>query len=180
MTRLRTLAVVLLLLCAALGCEDEPTPNIPDPAPTSSAPSPSETESSPTSSPTAEALTPEETVRAWVDARNQALQNGDTSAADALSAPGCETCENLLAPVRQVYADGGYFDTEGWQVVSAKETKPGDLRTVVTAGIKYAAGTTVPAAGAEPVSYSVERHITRFTLDRTGSMWLVASIVYLS
>ena len=84
MTRLRTLAMALLL-CAALGCEDEPTPNIPDPAPTSSAPSPSETESSPTSSPTAEVLTPEETVRAWVDARNQALQNGDTRAVRALS-----------------------------------------------------------------------------------------------
>ena len=81
-TRLRAL-VAVLLLSAALGCEDEPTPNIPDPTPSSSAPSPTETESSPTTSPTPEALTPEETVRAWVDARNQALQNGDTAAVRA-------------------------------------------------------------------------------------------------
>ena len=73
-TRLRAL-VAVLLLSAALGCEDEPTPNIPDPTPSSSAPSPTETESSPTTSPP-EALTPEETVRAWVDAWNQALDDG--------------------------------------------------------------------------------------------------------
>lgn len=178
-TRLRAL-VVALALCAVLGCEDEPTPDIADPTTSSSAASPSETESSPTTSPTPEVLTPEETVRAWVDARNQALQDGDTSGAEAMSAPDCETCENLLAPIREVYANGGHFETKGWRVVAAKETKPGDSRSVVSAGLRYGAGTTVPSAGAEPVSYSVERHIARFTLTKAEAVWLVASIVYLS
>ena len=77
MTRLRALAAVALVFALA-ACEDEPTPDIPDPTPSSTAASPTET------SPTPEVLTPEETVRAWVAAWNQALQTGDTSAVAAL------------------------------------------------------------------------------------------------
>ena len=179
MARLRALVAALLLL-SVVACEDEPTPDIPDPTPSSSAASPSETASSPTTSPTAEALTPEETVRAWVAARNQALQDGDTTAAEALSAPGCESCENSLGPIRDVYAGGGHYETEGWRVASSDVTgETVDSATIAT-GLVYAAGTTVPAAGAEPVSYEVERHIAEFRLSRLDGQWLVAFIGYLS
>jgi len=175
----RALAVALLLATLGSACDDEPKPDVADPSPSSSSPSPSESETSPTTTPTPEVLTPEETVRAWVDARNQALQDGDTSSAEALSAPSCKTCADLLAPVRQVYEAGGHFETTGWRVVSAKETSTSPS-PVISAGLKYAAGTTVPSAGAEPVTYEVERHIARFTMTSSSGTWLVESIVYLS
>jgi hypothetical protein len=174
--RLRALVVALLLL-PVLGCEDEPTPDLPD-RPSSSAPSPSETESSP--APTPEALTPEETVRAWVEARNQALQDGDTTAAEALSAADCRSCENSLGPIRDVYANGGHYETNGWRVASSEVTRETANSAAIATGLVYEAGTTVPAAGAEPVSYEVERHIAEFRLSRFDGQWLVAFIGYLS
>jgi len=175
--RLRALVVALLLL-PVLGCEDEPTPDLPGPTPSSSVPSPSETESSPT--PTPAALTPEETVRAWVDARNQALQDGDISGAEALSAPNCGSCENSLGPIRDVYANGGHYETKGWRVASSEVTRETANSATIATGLVYEAGTTVPAAGGEPVSYDVERHIAEFQLSRIGGLWLVAFIGYLS
>lgn len=179
MARPRALVVAVLLLFV-VACDDEPTPDIPDPTPSSSAASPSETASSPTTSPTPQALTPEETVRAWVEARNQALQDGDTAAAEALSDATCETCENSLAPIRQVYADGGFYDTEGWRVSGSPKTTESPSGATVTTGIVYAAGETVPAAGLPAVSYDVERHIVEFRLSKATGGWLIEFLGYIS
>lgn len=179
MSRLRAL-VVVALLCALAACDDEPTPDLPDPPPSSASPSPTESESSPTTSPTPQALGPEQTVRAWVKARNQALQDGDTSVAEALSAANCETCDNSLGPIRQVYADGGHYETEGWRVPSAKAVDVSSDAARVTAGLVYEPGATVPEAGADPVTYELERHIAEFRLVRVDGQWLISFIGYLS
>ena len=67
---LAALALMLALACA--GCsDDDPEPRFGPPESTSPAP----TETGTTSEPP-EPLDPEETVRAWVEARNTALRTG--------------------------------------------------------------------------------------------------------
>ena len=77
MIRTRWALATLLAVCLVGACsDDDPEPDIADP--TASASSSSATVSpSPTVSATP-ALGPEDTVRAWVEARNAALQDGDT------------------------------------------------------------------------------------------------------
>ena len=67
---LAALAMLTLVVCA--GCNDDPEPDFAPPESTSPAPTP------PTTSepPEPERLSPEETVRAWVEARNVGAQDG--------------------------------------------------------------------------------------------------------
>ena len=69
-TPLAALAVLMAVGCA--GCSDDPEPDFAPPESTSPAPT-DPTTSSTTEEP--ERLSPEETVRAWVEARNIAVQN---------------------------------------------------------------------------------------------------------
>lgn len=180
MTPRRALLVVVLL-SSLTTCDDEPTPEIPDP--TSAVSTPTVTDSvsptTPTSTP-AVVLTPEETVRAWVAARNQALQDGDTSVVEALSAATCEACEFALDPIRTVYEAGGHFDTDGWTLSGLKLKNESGDRAVLDSGLIYEAGSTVPQAGAEPIAYDREEHIVRFRLGKEGERWLLELLVYYS
>ena len=98
MIRTRWALATLLATCLLGACsDDDPDPDIADPTPTASSFSATVTPS-PTVSATP-ALGPEETVRAWVEARNAALQDGDTSEVRALSATGCGTCDQHIAPI---------------------------------------------------------------------------------
>jgi hypothetical protein len=174
--RLRAVVVALLLL-PALGCEDEPTPDLPDPTPSSSAPSPSETESSPT--PTPAALTPEETVRAWVEARNQALQDGDTDRVRALTDPACEGCMGLITSIEEVYAAGGEYRTKGWRIKSIK-AKGGPSRPTVDTAMVIAGGSTINAAGEAPVPYPTDRRIIVFKLHGYEGALVIDFVGFLS
>jgi hypothetical protein len=123
-------------------------------------------------------MSPEETVRAWVDARNQALQDGDTTAVRALSAAECRSCEELISPIEEVYAAGGSFDTSGWNVAGARQTSQDPIK--VATGIDVAAGSTIPEAGAEPVGYEAEKHAVRFELVQAGGGLKVSLVLFLS
>src|SRR4051794_21506113 len=111
-TRFRSVATALLLppVLALGACSGD------DPEPRLAAPSSSSASPSGTSAP----LNPVEAFSAWVDARNRALQSGDTAAVEALSAPSCRTCRNAIAPIKQVFQNGGRFNTEGWTVVASR------------------------------------------------------------
>jgi hypothetical protein len=162
--------------CLLAGCDDDdPKPDLPDPTPTVSSTAPTEASTSPTASPSA--LGPEETVRAWVEARNSALQDGDTSAVDELSAPNCRSCEELNKVIREVYAAGGRFVTSGWRIDSIKMKGGSDPIQVDTA-LTFAPGQTIPSAGADPVSYDEERHIVTFRLSEAGSRYQVALVLF--
>jgi hypothetical protein len=171
---LATLVVgVLLVACS----DDDPEPKVSDP--TASAATSSATMSTSPATP-ASTLGPEETVRAWVDARNSALQDGVTTAAEALSSGSCSTCEESLQPIRDVFDAGGHFETAGWTVLAAKVDDQSATKANVSAGIEYAAGRTFPDATSGPVSYEAENHVVVFRLVREGSDWLLAFIGYLS
>ncbi len=170
-------AGALLVVCALGACSQEPVPKFDDPptrTPTSETPTP-------TPSPSATSqLDPEETVRAWVKARNQALRTGDTSAVRALSDPQCRTCTDLLTPIEKVYANGGYFHTDGWKVVSSRLKSQAGRKAEVPIAVVYAAGSTVPEAGADPVRYDEVRRIATFRLLRGEGSWRVSFIGFLS
>jgi hypothetical protein len=174
--RLRALGAAVLLaalLSAVLGCEDEPEPDIADPTPSATAPSPSETESSPTTSPTPEALTPEETVRAWVDAWNAALQSGDLSSLKELEADNCRNCSNLSNVIKEVFAAGGSFSGGEWSIDKAVTVEESARRVKMTVGMSVAAGSTVNAAGEDPVTYEAEKRLVVFELTAASGAWQI-------
>ena len=76
---LAALALMLALACAACN-DDDPEPRFGPPESTS--PAPTETE---TTSQAPDPLDPEETVRAWVKARNVTVRTADSTAVYALS-----------------------------------------------------------------------------------------------
>ena len=175
MYRTRWALATLLAGCLLGACSDDPKPDIADPTP--SAPtSLGTTSTSPTVTPSA-ALSPEDTVRAWIQARNQALTNGDTSAVDALSASDCRSCEELNKVIGEVYDAGGYFQTAGWTIDSIKE-KQGSQPVQVDTALTFAAGQTVPSAGANPVSYDQEKHIVSFRLSGSDATYMVQLVLF--
>jgi hypothetical protein len=154
------------------GCSgDDPEPKF---APTETT-SPSES-GSPSATVTEVALGPVATVRAWVEAQNEAMASGDTTSVRALSAEPCPACDGLIDPIEKVYAAGGYFKTKGWHVNTAKQARSGGSSALVNAAVTIAGGKTVNAAGQEPVVYAVDRNIIRFKLVRDRSQWLVSFI----
>jgi hypothetical protein len=166
-------AGVLLVACS----DDDPEPKVSDPTPSAASTSGTGI-ASPTGSPTP-SLNAEDTVRAWIDARNAALQNGDTSSVDALSSRDCRSCEELNKVIREIYGAGGSFDTPGWTVNVAKEKRRSDPVQVDTA-LTFAAGETTPSAGAEPVSYEESKHIVTFKLTQVSGVFKVQLVLFLS
>lgn len=161
------------LLLGVTACSgSDPEPHVA--APSSSAPS------SPSTSPAAADLGPKATFSAWVQARNAALRTGDTSDVEDLSTGSCRTCRNSIEPIKNVYDNGGHFDTAGWAVVASRVKSQSGNRAEVSAAIRYAAGETVPETGADPVTYEVERHIVTAELVRTDFGWRVQFLGYLS
>jgi hypothetical protein len=170
---LATLVVgVLLVACS----DDDPEPKVSDPTP--SLVSTSEPVSTSPTASSAPSLTAEETVRAWIGARNAALQDGDTSSVDALSSADCRSCDELNKVIREIYAAGGSFNTPGWTVNAAKEKRGTDPVQVDTA-LTFAAGKTTPSAGADPVTYDEEKHIVTFKLVKVSGDFKVQLVLFL-
>ena len=171
------MATLLAALTLALVgySDDDPEPKF---LPTESS-SPSEPSSSPTTEPT-DVRDPEQTVLAWVDARNVTVQSGDTTAVDALTAPTCETCRNSVDAVVRIYDQGGHYETSGWEVVKSRVVNESEQSAKLSVDLLYDAGRTYPSAGADPIAYREERHTAIFRLSHETSGWLVEFIGYLS
>ena len=170
-----------LALVAALtlgGCDDDPPqPRLesdPTATPSTTAPTQASPSSTATTTPAPEpALTPEETVRAWVEARNTILRTGDDADARKVSSPDCDTCDDQLAPLMKVIEDGGRFETRGWHVVATKVESSTKKSAQITAALELAAGTTFPGKGKPPVSYDKDNRIAVFELTRAEASWLI-------
>jgi hypothetical protein len=120
------------------------------------------------------------TVRAWVAARNAALNSGDTGAVEGLSTRGCTTCSGLIDPIKRIYAAGGHFETAGWRVVKAEPRETAASRSVVDTAISIAGGTTITEAGGKPNKYPSEKHIVVFRLAWDSDAWGVKFVGFLS
>lgn len=145
-------------------------------------PSPTVSESPsvvPTPTPTPEVLGPEETVRAWIAARNEAMTSGDVAAVTALSGADCSSCQDLIDPIAETYDRGGRYETDGWSVLRSKTEGASSGATSVTAALRLAGGTTYDSADAAPVTYPDERRIAVFELDKLRGSWVVSLIGFL-
>ncbi len=173
--------LVVLLLCGLTACDDEPTPEIPDPTPSSSSPAPTESVSptEATSTP-AVALTPEETVRAWVNAENRAIRTGDTSVQRALAASDCVGCANFVEPIEKVFESGGSYVGGEWQLVSTNINEESDQTVKLSAAVRIAAGSLIETDGAEPIDFESASHLLRMELREEGGRWLFTVIAFIS
>lgn len=172
--------VAVVLLCGLVACDDEPTPDIPDPTPSSTSPSVTESVSPATPTETPAALTPEETVRAWVAARNAALGSGETDELRALTDLACTSCVDLIDSIEEVYAAGGHYETTGWRIKSATTRRPEGPRPQVDAAVVIAGGQTVNEAGADPVIYGPEKRIVVFKVHQSDGEYLIDFVGFLS
>ncbi|GEP39527.1 hypothetical protein NPS01_31900 [Nocardioides psychrotolerans] len=180
MSRVGRCVAVALLGALLVGCsDDEPRPKM---APTQSAAPTTSSSVDPTpTEPPPEVLGPEDTVRAWVAARNETVQSGDSDAVYTLSATDCATCRDSVEPVRDVYVAGGRYETFGWRIAALKlDDKSASSSPAVNVGLVYSAGRTFPDASAEPILYDTERHIVTFRLAREAGVWKVHELVYRS
>lgn len=170
------LAALALVAALVVGCDDEVEPDFAPPESTSPAP----TDPTTSTPPEPEKLSPEETVRAWVEARNITVQDGSSDAVYALSSDDCEACRNSVEPIRQLYIDGGHMETTGWRVKSAERRPDFSSSREVAAAVVFDKGVTYPEAGADPISYDKEKRILVFRLNKQDGVWLVAHFAYAS
>ena len=92
-------------------------------------------------------------VEYYIDLLNYAMVSGDTEAFRAASMPGCGGCADYVDFVNGIYADGGYYQTGGWN----------DLRVVLSgrdSGLLFAITATAP-----PVRYKLSRSAKARTTD---------------
>lgn len=174
-TLLAALAVLMVVACS--GCDDDPEPDFAPPESTSPAPTVPTTTST---TPEPEQLSPEETVRAWVEARNITVQDGSTDDVYSLTTKNCETCMDSVEPVADVYRQGGHYETDGWRVEDAKRRPDFEQSKTVAVAVEYAAGRTFRTADAEPISYEAEKQLFLFRLQREQGTWKVREILYVS
>lgn len=179
MSRTRWVVVALLGACLLGACDDsDPKPDIADPTPSATSSSPT-VSTPPTISPTAP-LGPDETVRAWVAAWNAALTSGDTASLSQYEAPDCRNCDGLAKVIDDVTAAGGSFTGGMWSIVNSKVIGMNDHRVKVNVAISVAAGSTVNAAGEDPVSFPADKRIAVYELDHSSATWLIDVIELLS
>lgn len=165
MTQVRLAATLAALTLVLVGCsDDDPEPEV-DPTPSTST---TATTRTPDPTLTVAPLGPVETVEAWVEARNLAMSEGDMAPVRALSAPGCQSCSDLIDPIEKTYEGGGHYETEGWRVVRAKVTSEEPAGVEVVAGLELAGGRTFHSPTAEPVVYPSEKRIGIFKLTRSS------------
>ena len=179
---IRTPLAVAALLAAGLAgacSDDDPKPDIADPTPSVSSTAPTEASTSPTTEPT-QSADPVATVEAWVDARNEALATGDTARLRSATDPKCKSCMSLITSIEDVYEAGGSYDTQGWDVKSAKARQDAGTRPVVDAALVFAGGTTIDESGADPVEYGPENHIMLFKMHEEGGQFLIDFVGFVS
>ena len=161
----RHLAVAVLapvfLLIAGCGGE-EPVPRMPE---STAGSAPSATLSSP-----AARESPEEFIRRWREAVDQAQASGDTSAYRDLE-QNCKPCSEFADQVDAIYEAGGSIETEGTEVVEIVQSS----RKPVSFDVTLRAGTTTirDKRGAEPRRLSGGTVTLHVFIKRSGRSWNV-------
>ncbi|MDT0203273.1 DUF6318 family protein [Nocardioides sp. AE5] len=128
----------------------------------------------------ADEVAPEEFVRAWVEAYDEATFTGDTTRMRSMSAEDCFTCGSIAQGIDDVERNGGSIDV-GRQytdvtVVSVQSGSADFERAMVTVDLVFPAGVTREREGSEPIQFEVTRDTWDFILERVDGHWIVAEI----
>ncbi len=166
MMRGRTIAgvVAALLLLASCGGDDEPEakPTVKQSAPTEDTPP-----VTPTASEGSQRKPLEAFVSEWIDAWNRMQKTGSTHDFRSMVSPDCDSCNNFIERVDDIYSNGGWVRTEGSFVkgISGKKHAANGiaelLLTLDTKPTKFKSSSTAPAeslpGGIETLSVTVKR-----------------------
>ena len=87
----------------------------------------------------------------------------------------------MIKKIDHVYSNGGYFEGEGWKIVSLKYQPLHPARKpVLSVGVHVAAQTMVLRANASPQRFEGGPNQLTIRLTRKGDEWLVSSFERLS
>ena len=167
--------VLCLLLALTSGCGGSPEPKPPPKAEPSTSPSPSAT---PPVMPAAAKATTRSGARAfvrhYVDVLNYATFTGDTSAAHALDAGKCESCNRMLASIQTIYDGGGHVEGGAWTPTPVSDVRhPGGKGWTVDAKVTYGPQQVFQTADATPKKYTGGGRLVSFILAPHGEGWKV-------
>lgn len=121
--RLTALALTGVIALGASACgDDTPPETAPSTSTSSAAASPSPTTTGPVAPVLPELAKRQDAVGAkafvkyWFAALTYAMQTGDTTEVERVSASNCETCKQLIKSVHDAYGGGGTLSGTGWTV----------------------------------------------------------------
>jgi hypothetical protein len=172
-------AAVLLPLLAA-GCSDDPQPKF-EP---SASDSPSESTSDPAQPKAWEVKSEKGAVafaRHWVYVFNEAQRTGNTEPMEAISGPGCGSCNGFVEMLDDLYADGGHLESRGWRVLESVPAPGMPAREAeVTMTILRTPQRIHEGDGSKPESFSGGRATYAARLGWTGGQWQMADLVLMT
>lgn len=163
--------VAALVIGGSSGCQGDPQPKFAPSSPTISESSSDLTPRPDTAGPRSKS----DTITAWIAARNDALSDGDVSAMTPFHAKDCRGCAYLTRGITEVYQAGGFYETTGWEVLNMMKAG----KSKVDVRMRVPGGTTVNAAGEQPVHYDASVRDLRFVMTREGGRWAIANIGFL-
>lgn len=110
-------------------------------------------------------------VEHWIDEFNAARATGESEGLASLGTAGCETCNNFVALIEQIYAAGGYVRTDGWSIVAVGELPQSGKTSIVPVTVEQA-----PQELRETAESAVQRNpggtvSMTATLNWTGREW---------
>ena len=173
-----------LLVALAGGCtSNAETSPLPEPT-VSASPSPSASPTPPEHPAEAEGTTPKAAkafARFWVETMNYAAATGDTSRADSVTTPRCDSCNEMLTRIAEVYAAGGEFRGEGWSVRQLRYQPFQPRRQpVVSVGIRVSPQVLIASEGSKPHTYDGGRNQLNLHLVFARAGWKVDALERLS
>lgn len=186
MKRTLAAAVIAALALSLTACsEDDPEPKI---APSEST-SPSTPATSPTDPPAKEPW--EKNTRAgavafvkhWFTVFSDAMDDGDVAELRAISAANCVTCVNFADRLEAIYANGGFYKSEGWRVLrtspgSTEGLDPGEQ--LILSDVNVAAERSKEDADADVIVNPTTKASYTARIKWDGGTWVMNSLVRLT
>ena len=186
MKRALVAAVAVALALSLAACfEDDSEPEFAPPESTS----PSTPDTSPTEPAEKEAW--EQNTRAgavafvkhWFVVFSDAMPDGDVTELRAISAPGCVTCRNFANRLEAIYQKGGFYRSDGWNVLrttpgSPEGLDPGEL--LVLARVQVGAERSKEDAQAKVIVNPDTRADYTARVQWADEAWVMNSLVRLT
>jgi hypothetical protein len=115
-------------------------------------------------------------VRHWINVLNHAGPSGNHTALRNLSTEQCAACTAIADFIRDVHADGGKIEGEGWLPQRIQVVTSGDGDVVVDVWTLVQDQTVQPSAASTLEVFSGGRRLKTFWLQPYDSTWRVARL----